>query len=778
MKIYLLIPLICLVVVSGYSQNSIEGHITSNREPVPFANVFIENSNLGTATNEKGYFIIEDVPDGRVTLVARAVGYVAEKRTFQLYGNKNLNVAIHLKEDVLGLEEVVVSGTRTAKRRVDNPIAVNILDSETFRYTQSATLSEGLNFQPGLRTEIDCQTCNYSQLRMNGLKGSYTQILINNRPVFGPLQGLYGLEQIPASIIERVEVVRGGGSSMYGSSAIAGTVNIITKMPDRPAYDFSVTHSAIGGQSHDNLINASVATVSDDKKAGLALFASRRARESFDANGDGFTEIPLINANSFGVNTRYLLTDNTRIELNGYSLYEKRKGGNKLDKPPHLADQNEDRVHNIFMGGVSIDHQFTENHSASIYVAGQRTDREHFTGIAPDVTFNEIEQAYDSSALNDYLKDPPYGVTKNHTWQGGMQLNWNLRNFITGANLLTVGAEYQFDDIRDEITAYNYLIDQSARQLGIFVQSDWALTPSLTFLSGVRLSDHSHMANWKASPRIGFLLKPVERMQVRASYATGFRAAQAFDDDLHIAFAGGGISRIRLSPALKEETSNSFSASVDYDKSSLMAIYGFTLAGFYTRLNNPFVLEEAETLQDGIVLEKRNGAPSTVRGLTLELRANYNAVAQLESGLTWQKSEHAAPVYWSAEAPGQRSYLRTPDLYGFYTLSLTPNQHFSLAFSGIMTGRMKIPHFGGAPGVDGDRVMLSPVFWETNLTADYTVSLKKIGQQIRFFGGVKNLFDQYQDDFDLGKNRDSNYIYGPAKPRTLFVGIRVGQFTE
>ena len=153
----------------------------------------------------------------------------------------------------MAIDEVVITGTKTFKRQTDAAVIVNVIDSELLNQTQACNISEGLKFQPGLRVETDCQTCNYTQLRMNGLGGGYSQILINGRPVFSPLTGLYGMEQIPANMVERIEVVRGGGSALYGSSAIGGTVNVITRIPKESSYDISVSSSLINGQAMDNV---------------------------------------------------------------------------------------------------------------------------------------------------------------------------------------------------------------------------------------------------------------------------------------------------------------------------------------------------------------------------------------------------------------------------------------------------------------------------------------------------------------------------------------------
>lgn len=776
MKYFFTFLLPVIVILEAPAQNvTVEGWVKTGREPVPFASVYSQKQGTGTSTNDQGYFILKDLQPGKQTIIARAIGYVTVEKTMILSEGEVREAVFDLKEDVMGLEEIVISGARTEKRRIESVVAVNVLDQEVFGLTQSSALLEGLNFQPGIRTEVDCQTCNYSQVRMNGLGGSYSQILINSRPVFSSLQGLYGLEQIPSSMVERVEIIRGGGSALYGSGAIAGVINIITKVPNRPAYEITMDHSIIDGESADNILNAAASGVNEAEDAGISVFTSRRRRQAYDANGDGYTEMPRIENNSFGVNSFYAFNEKSRIDLNVFAVNENRRGGNKLDEAAHIADQSEDRIQDALTGGLSYSYAWGEGKDKfSIYTAGQRTGRKHYTGIIPDILGNSETGATDSTAYLAHFLNPPYGTTISKTFQAGIQMDHHIKRFMGGSNIVTYGAEYYYDYVDDEIEAYRYRINQANRSVGLFLQSEWQVSKA-TLLAGARLTRHSGVNHLIASPRAAFLFKFNSELQFRASYAGGFRAPQAFDADLHIAFAGGGISLINLSPDLHEETSHSLSASVDFNHSTMNYIYGFTIEGFTTRLIDSFVLEEAgEDGNGNRILEKRNGGGSTVSGMTFEARANYNGLFQLQAGLSLQKSLYDRPVAWSDEAPAERNYLRTPETYGFYTLSYLPPKGLTIAWSGVLTGRMLTPHFGGAPGVDGDRTVYLPTFWTSNIKAEYQFSLKKPEQDIRVFAGVRNLFNQYQDDFDIGKNRDSNYIYGPAAPRTVFFGIAIG----
>ncbi|WP_276495843.1 TonB-dependent receptor [Pontibacter litorisediminis] len=755
MKCAFLLLHLLLTFTAAAQQGTLQGRVTAGGKPIPYATVLLEGTSLGTSTDLEGHYTLERIPPGVHELVVKAIGYKPAQHTVQLAADTLLTRDFILQENHATLNEVVVTGTRTERRRLESPVAVNVLDSRTFGFTQSNTLSEGLCFQPGLRLETDCQTCNYTQLRMNGLGGSYSQILVNSRPIFTSLMSLYGLEQIPANMIDRVEVVRGGGSVLYGSSAIAGTVNIITKEPTESTFTLSSNSSQLDGQAWDHFLNANANLVNEDQSAGTSFFASHRDREAYDANSDGYSELAQLKNNSFGFNAFFRPTDRDKVDVNGWSIYEERKGGNRLDEPADRADQSEYRLHNILVGGFNWDHRLWNGKASfSVYGSGQHTKRTHYTGI------NQADG---------------WGQTRNHTWQGGFQFNYTSQRFLGGSNTFTAGAEHLYDDTFDEIEAYKYRIDQENNLTGLFLQSDWDISPAVTLLAGVRANKHSKVDDLILTPRLNMLYKLGTTTQLRASYARGFKAPQAFETDLHIAFAGGGISLIQLDPALKEETSSAFNASLDFNKPSEHLIYGFTLDGFYTRLQNAFVLEEVGTDELGNQqLLRRNGSHSTVKGITLEGRMNYDQRFQLETGLTVQQAAYDEPVTWSSKVSGTRKYLRTPNTYGYYVLTLLPQSRFNATFSGVLTGPMQVPHFAGAPGVLEDELYTSPTFVENNLKVSYRFTLRSIKQDLQLHGGVQNVFDAYQKDFDTGPYRDSNYVYGPARPRTFFVGLKFG----
>lgn len=746
--------------VYGQKGFSVSGEISSEGNSMPYTNIYLETTSHGTVSNADGYYEIKNVPANTYTIVVSMTGFKTIRKKVTIEGNTTLN--FNLETELL--DEIVITGTRTFKRQNNSAVIVNILNSESLNSLQACNLSDGLKFQPGLRVETDCQTCNYTQLRINGLGGGYSQILINGRPIFSPLTGLYGLEQIPVNMIERIETIRGGGSSLYGSSAIGGVVNVITKIPKNDNFEVNYTYQNINSGADDHMVTGNATVISKSEKAGVSLFINNRNRDLYDHNDDNFSELTSLKNNSFGANAFFLPSENQKLEVSFSKLNEYRYGGEMVDRPSYLTQQAEERTHDVVMGSLDYQINFNNDNSSLItYFAGQQTDRDHYTGIFPD----------DEDEIQNHIENAPYGTSKTTTLQGGVQLNHRLNDFLNGTNVLTIGSEYLVDDVLDVIDSYNYKIDQTTKNLGTFFQSDWEITQKLNLLSGFRVDSNNLVDNLIVSPRFSLLYKSESNVQLRATWSTGFRAPQAFDTDLHIAFAGGGVSRILLDDDLVEEQSNSFSASINYDKSTENFIAGFTVQGFYTKLKDAFYLNPIGEDEFGQRFEKQNGDAAVVQGITIETRANYKRKMQLEAGFTLQTSEFSTAVETIEGLTPRREFLRTPNKYGFATLSYIPNNKFNTNLNYVYTGDMLIAHFAGAPEQTVNEYKTTPSFHEFSWRTSYRFDIDNIGAGLEVFGGIKNIFNAYQDDFDTGKNRDSNYVYGPGMPRTFFIGLRI-----
>ncbi len=750
------------------SQNgTVKGKIYSQDGEAAFATVYIKKINKQTIADANGNYELTGLKSGNFILSVFYAGYKDFETNIEITSSQITTKNITLTRQNLMLNPVVVTGTKTEKRQTESPVIVNVMNSRQLSDLQVCNLSEGLKFQPGLRVETNCQTCNYTQLRMNGLAGGYSQILINGRPIFSPLTGLYGMEQLPVNMIERIEVIRGGGSSLYGSSAIGGTVNIITKTPQKSGYEIGYSHNNINGKTGDNQLLGNLSIVADNKKSGLSFFVNHRKRGFYDHNNDNYSELPLLNNTALGTNFFLIPTENQKLEVSISKLNEYRFGGEMdLITPAYLTEQSEERAHDVWMGSADYQINFNEFKSSLIgYLAWQNTDRKHYTGIIPDIE--------DSIAFNNHIINPPYGTSKVTTYNVGVQLNHKIEQFLGGTNVFTLGSEFVYDYVNDNILAYNYLIDQTTENFGTFIQSDWAVTSKLNLLSGFRIDAHNLINKLTFNPRASLLYKPQPETQIRLGYGTGFRAPQAFDSDLHIAFAGGGISRVSLSPNLLPETSQSLNASINQDYPAKNYVWGYTIEGFYTKLDKAFYLNPVGEDEFGEQFVKENGQSATVQGVTFELRTNINGKAQLEAGFTTQKSAFENEVKYIDELEGIKDFIRTPNNYGFANLTLTPNKKWSGNINFVYTGSMIIPHFGGAPNQLVDEIINSPSFSELSAKISYTFPITKLQFGMEVFAGVKNVLNAYQTNFDIGKNRDSNFVFGPAQPRTIFIGVKL-----
>jgi outer membrane receptor for ferrienterochelin and colicins len=768
MKKLIMLHFLSLCIFSFAQNSTVVGKVISENKLVTNAKIAIQKTEFFAYTDTLGLFYIENIPVGSYKIQITAEGFKLLEKSIIIKENESLIVNFELDLKILDTKEVVVSATKTLKKNTDSPIIVKVINNATLNSLQACNLSEGLKFQPGLRVETNCQTCNYTQLRMNGLAGGYAQILINGRPIFSPLTGLYGLEQLPVNMIDRIEVVRGGGSSLYGSSAIGGTVNVITKVPRVNNYSINNTFQYIKNQTNDNLLNLNASLVSENKKTGLSLFLSHRNRGLYDANGDNFSEIPAIYNTSFGSNIFFLIDENQKLEISFSNINEYRFGGEMIeDKPAYLAQQSEERNHKVWM--VNADYQINfdnKNTSFITYLAYQNTHRKHYTGIQPD----------DAIAFQTFLANPPYGISEVNTWNLGFQVNHKINHFISGQNVFTLGTEYLYDAVFDNIPAYHYLIDQTTDNLGLFLQSDWEITPKLCLLSGARIDKHTLVKEIILSPRTSILYKIKGNTQFRLSYGSGFKSPQAFDADMHIAFASGGISRISLAPDLQQEKSKSFSGSINYDKLMKNWNVGFTLDAFYNRLTDAFLLQPIGQDEFGELFEKQNGPCATIQGITFELSSKYKRKIIFESGVTIQSSKYDKPILNITGIEEMTAFVRTPNNYGYVILNFLPSKNWNATINYVYTGSMKIPHLSGAQGQPINELITSDPFSDLSAKISFIFNYNKMECSFEMYCGIKNIFDAYQDDFDIGKNRDSNFIYGPSQPRTIYIGLKIDSF--
>lgn len=735
--------------------NMIAGHVIvkGTEESIPFATVMILGTNRGAVSNEEGQFEFRKLAAGKYTLRVQVMGYKTQEKTITVSAEATSVVHFQMEEVSFTTDEVVVSANRNEVSRKAAPVVVNVMSAKLFETVNSTDLAKSLNFQSGLRVENNCQSCGFPQVRINGLEGPYSQILINSRPIISALSGVYGLEQIPVNMIERVEVVRGGGSALFGANAVGGTINIITKDPINNSFQVASTMSNMNGKSWEQYMGGNVSLVAKDNSYGIALYETYRNRNPYDADGDGFSELGKLNMNTFGMRAYYRPNYFSRINVEYHTTNEFRRGGNKFNLQPHEADITEQTKHIINSGGVSYDRYWSEKHKMSVYGSIQHTDRNSYYGAQKDMN--------------------AYGKTNDLTWVVGGMYVGNMDRCLFAPATFTGGVEYQSNSLHDVMTGYHRDMQQDVRIAGGFVQNEWRLN-RWTMLVGARLDKHNLIDHPIFSPRVNFLYKPSDNLQARLTYSTGFRAPQAYDEDLHVTAVGGEGVQIRLADGLREERSNSFSGSVDWSFPMGHWQSNILLEGFYTDLHHVFVLEDIGEDQNGDkIKERRNGSGAKVYGVNLDAKVAHGREAQLQLGFTVQRSRYNRAEVWTSEGEEEQTTKRmprTPDYYGYFTFTSAPLKNFDFSLSGTYTGKMIVPHMAGY--IEKSRMEHTPQFMDLNLKLNYTFVLKDhIKMQVN--GGVQNIFNSFQKDLDKGEFRDAGYFYGPTQPRTYFVGIKI-----
>ena len=706
-------------------------------KPIKKAVVLIPELGKSVESDESGNFEINQIPKGRYHIEVYADGFMDYSSDFFTLKQDKLDFKVILIKKLK--EEIVVTATRTPKLFDEVPVKTEVINAEEIVNKAAVNLAETLYQTTGVRVENNCQNCNFTQVRINGMEGKYTQILIDSSPVISAMTGVYGLEQIPAEMIERVEIVKGGGSALYGGNAVAGVINVITKEPQENKTFLKFNQEYISGKPYTNFGFRS-SLVSKDLNTKAYLFASYQKREPVDLNDDGFSELGIISNTSFGLNFyNYFPTIDGKIKLSFFRIFEERRGGDLFDKPPHEANTAE---------------------WAKTDQIGFSSEWNHY--LSKKLHYN-ISLSIVDAKRNTYYgshQDPnAYGLTRNPL----LFFNWQF-NYQTGSHVFSLGFQYKRDKIKDEAVGYNRIIKETYHESGFFLQDDFKLSRIISILTGIRLNKHSAIKRLIITPRFSILLNLTEALNFRTSFSTGFRAPQVFDEDLHITQVGGEGMMVVNSPDLKEESSYSISGGFDYGKQIGKSLIQFSIEGFYSKLSDTFILHEIKRIENARIMERINGSGSKVYGFSFDFGLILGPKLNFSSGWTIQRSKLDEPE----PNFNCREFFRTPNSYGYVTMNYKNDRLINMNISMEYTGKMKVPHFAGY--IEKDILEITSPFYVVNVKFDKTINFSE-NTNTRFFIGAYNILDSYQKDLDKGADRDSGYVYGPAKPRAFYTGF-------
>ncbi len=717
--------------------------------PIGGAAVSIPELSLEKFTAADGRFLFEDLPPGGVTVIAEAPGYYRSRPAAVTISPEALvSIEIQLAPKEIVSETVVVTGTRTEHLQVDAPVRTDVLTQRDICERKVAVnLAEALTATiTGVRVENNCQNCGVTGVRLNGLESKYTQILEDGLPTMSSVAMVYALDQIPTEFVESIEVVKGGASALYGPNAIGGVINLIRREPRSGAL---LATSETGWQYGRPAQSAGFMGQAEKLPGSFAAdFYFRGARAApIDRDRDGFSDRPKRKSLAGGATLFHRFLDGRgRLVFGGNTLSEFRRGGDHLDLRP-------DRTWITEMVDTARSGGFVRwNHSLS---------GDTYYSLAGSTSFLERDTYYGTGF------DPnAYGHTRNPLLAMDAQIAHQA-----GPHMLMGGLQFQRERVEDSVLAYRRHFNNVFRNTGLYFQDEYRLRQHVTVVAGVRGDKSNILNHWVLSPRGNVRIGLNDKWNVRFGVATGFRAPTIFDEDLHVAAVGGEGFVIQNAPNLKEEKSVTATGSLDYVGALRGLPFQAGVNFFWARLNDVHVLREEDLPgQDFRRFLRVNAPGSYLRGAELDLNWRVHRRVSLRGGATFQLARYREPE----PNFGSLRYFRTPGRYGFASADISLPKELTLYVDAEFTGPMIVPHYAGY--IPADRLENSPSFAVWNLKAARTFrpgSGRRGGRELRVYGALDNVLDTFQTDLDRGRNRDSNYVYGPRQMRTFRLGATV-----
>lgn len=663
---------------------------------------------------------------------------------------------------------IVVTGTRTPRTIREAPVRTDVIGPAVLERAAPRNLADALDFLPAARSESNCQNCNTTEIQLLGLPGAYNQILLDGLPLITGVAAVYGVEQIPAVLVDRIEVVKGGASVLYGPGAVAGVVNVIPIRPERDtvraAFDAqlidgrpSVFGSLLGAKAFDDGV--------------VNLFAQGEVSPSIDLNDDGYSELARRRLITAGARGEWRPGADTSIAFDYQFSAERRRGGNLLDRPAYLANIAEQINSDMHRGSISVTQALgVETRLVGTY-ALSRLDRHSFYGGLGAVETDRAAPGFDAAALAEATaaSRSQYGRTADMFHYGELRLET-----LAGAHALLGGVQYRRESVVDRSedvdgTRLATIVDDHFSTLGAFIQDEWTLGEGLRVVLGARVDKSSELEQVIVSPRVGLWASPDPALVLRANYSTGYRAPEVFSEDIHIDVLGGAPIRVVNAPGLVAERADSLALGFDWRPA--WGDGAFTLDGqaYYTALRDTFFLGEIESGADGALFRTRsNAGRSRVAGAELNVTYRFSPEVNASAGAAFIDARYRDDQIVLDDGStvlATRRYLKSPRLSAVGQLVWRATPLFDAFLAARYTGRMAV--LNNRTG----QLRRSDDFLVLDLTGTRHIPFGTDGREVDITFGIKNLTDARQRDLGIGVNRDSDYVYGPRLPRTFFVRL-------
>ncbi len=699
----------------------------SDGVPIADVSVRVVGTTLGARSDAVGAFSISGVPVGEQTVRVMRVGFAPGTYAAQIRAGTTttLVVALQPRGEVLG----TLSTTSTLREQFtsESPVRTEVITSRALERNVTGNLMDNLNFvSPGVNVQVDCGVCFTNSIRINGMEGPYTAVLIDGTPVMSSLATVYGFNGLHPALIEQVEIIRGPLSTLYGSEAMGGVINIITKDP-RLAPRFAL-NSFVTTDGESNVDAALTPTIGSAR----VLLSGNYARNNrfVDRDPDDFSDLPLVERLSAFAKYSQGSAEARRLDLTGRWYQEERFGGTSAWTPGDLG-------------------------SSSVYGEFIATQRAELIGNWRLPVSAESLRLWFSGTWHD--QDSWYGDTQYAATQGTgfAQLVWDRS---VGRHALQLGStlRYQLYDDNTPATA------EADRSLigGVFVQDEVEVRKGLTVLGGLRLDRYGRHGLIPA-PRVAVRWLPFDHdhTTIRVNAATGFRIVNLFTED-HAALTGA--RQVLIAESLNPERSQTLTLGVEQhvhlaDGADVLVL---GVDAFNTRFSNR-IQPDYDSDPNLIIYDNLNGT-AVSRGVSLS--AQLDAPSRpwtLAAGVTWQDVTITEASVTSRVPFAAR-------LLGNVTAGvILPRLGTTIDWTARVVGPMALPEFEA-------RATTSPWFSEHNVQLTHPLT-----RTWQVYASVRNLFDYRQQNAIVGADApfsdrfDTSYVFGPLQGRRLLAGVRV-----
>lgn len=701
----------------------------------------------------------------------------------QAFGNQIIGYELSDNPKIINLDTytVVSTATRTERLAINVPVRTEILSPDLFFSANTPNLAAALEYLPGARVEANCQNCGTAEVKLLGLGSGYNRLLFDGQPLFSGLAAVYGLEHIPTAFVERIEVVKGGSSSLYGAGAVAGVINIIPHEPIENKTDFSVSYESYSGKPSLSYVGLQDWIAADSSIAGT-VYGEYRENEAVDLNEDGFSEITQKDFYTIGTQFWVYPIKNGRISTNYSYTWEERRGGDHLDWLPHETQITEQLEHHWHRGGVFWEHDPSHLFFYKIGVSLSNINRNSYYGGVGEVLLPE-QPDYDASVYNSAVNDATllYGFTESKRLYLDSLFVHQLEY-----HSISWGAQYQRDKVFDEkrnehnqslktdgtVASHrgeNPIANDSFDNTGIFLQDEWDPNADWTFITGLRVDKHSQLDDWVLSPRAAIRYTVNSEFILRGSISTGFRAPEIFDEDFHIEILDDPI-RTQNSTNLSEEKSTSWSAGLVWTPAFADNRLQTDLEFYRTEIVDTFyVSNDIHKDEYGNAYKIReNAGGSIVQGFEINFLYRFTPSLSIEAGVNYND-----PCFNEAKevitGVFEKRYVENPKWSGVAQFNYSNEDLFDVFVGLIYTGPMiAVNEVAQFLNYDTGNFFVLDLSFSKHIPLGDTED----APHIDLTAGVRNLFDQRQDDLSSGPGRDPGYFYGPRFPRSYFISVR------